>query len=391
MKHLLTVCTIVISCLTATAQQTILDTIMHNGVARTYRLYIPANYTGNKAVPLVFNFHGFTSTASAQQNTANFGPIADTAGFIVVSPQGTDLTVPPFNGMSHWNVGGWTKGSTADDIGFTEAMIDTISAGYNINSKRIYSTGFSNGGFFSFELACQLSNKIAAIASNAGSMTTDTRDSCNAQRSVPVLQIHGTADQVIPYNGNGSWSVPIDTIIKYWVNHNSCNTTPTSTPVPDVDNTDGSTVTHMIYTNSNDGTTVEHYKVDGGAHEWPGDSGNMDINASLEMWKFFSKYDLDGRIGFTSVGEVENQATNIRITHSTTQKIIHLNIDSRVSGNIKVIITGIDGKVLRNADIPYIQGAHVYSLPTNELAPGLYVVKAMTRSGATATEKVVIQ
>lgn len=386
MKYLLTICTIAISCLTTKAQQTILDTIMHNGIERTYRLYIPANYTGADAVPLIFNFHGFTSTASAQQNIANFEPIADTAGFIVVHPQGTK-----FSGLNHWNVGGWTNGSTADDVGFTAAMIDSISAVYNINSKRIYSTGYSNGGFFSFELACQLSNKIAAIASNAGSMTTDTRASCNAQRPVPVLQIHGTADGIVPYNGNGSWSVPIDTVLKYWVDHNNCNTTPTTTPVPDIVSSDGTTVESIVYSGGSKGVTVEHFKVDGGDHDWPGNSGNMDINASLEMWKFFSQYDLDGRIGFTTIDEVESKVTGLHITHSTTQKSIYLNINSKQSGNATLIITGIDGKLIRKIHIPYTSGKRVYTLSTNELTPGVCIVKAITQSGVSATEKILIQ
>ena len=162
----------------AFSQQTITATLTHDSIDREYILYVPANYTGDTPVPLVFNFHGFTSNAGEQMAYGDFRPIADTAGFILVHPEGT-----LFNGSTHFNVGGFTAGSTVDDVGFTEAMIDTISAEYNINAERVYSTGMSNGGFMSFLLACQLSDKIAAIASVTGSMTPEL--TMPATRSTP--------------------------------------------------------------------------------------------------------------------------------------------------------------------------------------------------------------
>ena len=86
-------------------------------------------------------------------------------------------------------------GSRADDVGFTEALIAALAAEYNIDLKRVYATGHSNGGYLSFQLACQLNNKIAAIASVSGSMTPETFDNCNPERPTPILQIHGTAER----------------------------------------------------------------------------------------------------------------------------------------------------------------------------------------------------
>lgn len=146
------------------AQLTITDSIVHDGLTREYILYVPANYTGTSAVPLLFNFHGYTSNANDQMWYGDFRPIADTAGFIIIHPQGTlDGT-----GTTHFNVG-W-GGSTVDDVDFTSALIDSISAQYNINQDRVYSTGMSNGGFMSFKLACELSDRIAGIASVTGSI-----------------------------------------------------------------------------------------------------------------------------------------------------------------------------------------------------------------------------
>ncbi|MCF8247979.1 MAG: hypothetical protein K9J37_22640 [Saprospiraceae bacterium] len=176
------------------AQQTINGSIMHDGIQRNYVLFIPAIYAGDSPVPLVLNFHGYTSSAEQQMFYGNFRPIADTANFIIVHPQGT-----LFNSNTHFNVGGWTIRSTVDDVGFTAALIDSHAATYNINLNRVYSTGMSNGGFMSFLLACQLSDKIAAIASVTGSMTPEAFNSCNPQH--PSCKYMVLATMLFPTQG----------------------------------------------------------------------------------------------------------------------------------------------------------------------------------------------
>ena len=199
------------------AQQTLYDTIMHDGRKRAFILYIPANYSGEKDVPLLFNFHGYSSNARDQMYYGDFRPLADTAAFLIVHPQGTKL-----NGITHWNVGGWTIGSTVDDVGFTEALLDSLSARYRIDSMRVYATGMSNGGYMSLLLACRLSNRFAAVASVTGSMTPEMYNQCDPGRPIAVMQIHGTADGVVPYAGTG-WSISIKKVLEYWVEANQCN------------------------------------------------------------------------------------------------------------------------------------------------------------------------
>src|SRR6187402_2104504 len=129
----------------ANSQQTIEGSITHAGIQRDYILYVPEMYTPGTAVPLIMNFHGYTSNNLEQMYYGDFRPIADTAGFIVVHPMGTvDLL-----GNPHWNVGWGT--SSVDDVGFATALIDSLSAAYTIDPERIYSTGMSNGGFFSYK------------------------------------------------------------------------------------------------------------------------------------------------------------------------------------------------------------------------------------------------
>ena len=285
------------------AQQTLLDTIFHDGVQRAFILYVPASYTGADAVPLVFSFHGFGGNAVDQMEDYDFRPIADTAGFLVAYPQG--LAAGP--GIATWNIGSATGGT--DDIGFTAAMIDSIADVFPINRDRVYTTGMSMGGFFSIHLAGRLSEKIAAIASVSGTMTQGTLAASSPAHPTPFLQIHGTADPLVPYEGNPLY-VSVAEVLAYWIGYNRCDTLPVITPLADLDATDGSTVEHFVYANGDRGVTVEHMKITGGGHSWPGGTDgrpgtNRDIDASAEIWKFFARYDMHGLIDNT-VG-VEDQ------------------------------------------------------------------------------------
>ena len=305
----------------SSAQQTINASITHDGIERDYILYVPEIYDGSTAVPLVLNFHGFGSSASQQMFYGDFRDIADTEGFLLVHPEGTT-----FIGNQFWNVGFPGLSSTIDDVGFTEALIDELATLYTIDLDRVYATGMSNGGFMSFLLACQLSEKIAAVASVTGSMTQDTFDDCNAQLPTPVLQIHGTEDDVVLYNEN-NLSLPIPDVISYWVDHNNCETTPTTTTLPDVDVSDGSTIEYSVYEDGDNGITTEHMKVIGGGHTWPGSvlnsaGTNQDIDASMEIWLFFSRYDINGLL---STDDYENK--HVSIYPNPTQSKINLSLN----------------------------------------------------------------
>jgi polyhydroxybutyrate depolymerase len=305
----------------SSAQQTINASITHDGIQRDYIVYIPELYDGSSVVPLVLNFHGFGSNATQQMFYGDFRDIADTEGFLLVHPEGTR-----FFGNQFWNVGFPGLSSTIDDVGFTEALIDELATLYTIDLDRVYATGMSNGGFMSFLLACQLSEKIAAVASVTGSMTQDTFDDCNAQLPTPVLQIHGTEDDVVLYNEN-NLSLPIPDVISYWVDHNNCETTPTTTTLPDVDVSDGSTIEYSVYEDGDNGITTEHMKVIGGGHTWPGSvlnsaGTNQDIDASMEIWLFFSRYDINGLL---STDDYENR--HVSIYPNPTQSKINLSLN----------------------------------------------------------------
>ncbi len=351
------------------SQETINGTITHNNLQREYILYVPANYSGNSAVPLVFNFHGYTFTANDQMQYGDFRAIADTGGFIIVHPLGT-----LFNGNTHWSVGGWTTGSTADDVGFTESLLDSLTSNYNIDLTRVYSAGFSNGGFFSFLLACQLSDKFAAVASVGGSMTPLIYNNCNPTHPTPILQIHGTDDGVIPYNG-GAWTWPIDDLLQYWTGYNNGNTNPTTMVIPDNDTTDGSTVEHTIFEGGDVGTTVEHFKVTGGMHTWPGTTlftgpgTNQDINAADEIWKFFSRYDINGLIETTSIEPLGAVTPKITIYPNPTFSKIKIDVD--IKEKVDFQLTSISGETLLTDSIHFNQ----YELDLSSFPVGIYFLE----------------
>lgn len=282
----------------ANTQETITANITHDGIQREYILYVPASYNGSTQVPLLFNFHGYGSNAIQQLFFGDFREIADREGFIIVHPEGTEDAT----GSQHWNVG-WGS-STVDDVGFVSALIDQLQQEYSINADRIYSTGMSNGGFISYELACQLGSRIAAIASVTGSMSLPTFQNCNPVRSIPVMQIHGTADATVPYEGS-TISTPIEEVMEYWVSYNNCDMNPIITAIDDIDMTDQTTVEHIVYPNGDMGITTELFLVENGTHSWPGSifgfpGTNYDINASEEIWKFFSRFDINGEIQLSS-------------------------------------------------------------------------------------------
>ena len=344
------------------AQETINASITHDGIQRDYILYIPELYDGNTTVPLVLNFHGFGSSASQQMFYGDFRDIADTEGFLLVHPEGTT-----FIGNQFWNVGFPGLSSNIDDVGFTEALIDELATLYAIDLDRVYATGMSNGGFMSFLLACQLSEKIAAVASVTGSMTQDTFDDCNAQHPTPVLQIHGTEDDVVLYNEN-NLSLPIPDVISYWVDHNNCETTPTTTTLPDVDVSDGSTIEHSVYEDGDNGVTTEHMKVIGGGHTWPGSvlntaGTNQDIDASMEIWLFFSRYDIDGLL---STDDFENNQVTIYPNPTQSKINLSLNFSKEVDYKLfsplgKQLMTGTITSSNQEIDISHLP-SNIYFL-----------------------------
>ena len=288
------------------SQEAIQGTMIHDNLEREYILYIPNSYTGNESVPLVLNLHGYTSNAGEQMIYSNLVEVADTANFLLVHPMGTtnEFNEPFWNS---WEI------AEVDDIGFLSSLIDYLATEYNIDLNRVYSTGMSNGGYMSYTLACRLSEKIAAIASVTGSMYVNQPLLCNPEHPIPVMQIHGTMDLTVPYIGSLN-SESIDDVISYWVSFNQCSPNYSFSTLPDINTTDLCYAEHYVYSNGNNGSSVELYKIVNGGHTWPGAyipltgiNTNQDFSASEKIWQFFSKYDINGLIESVNLNEYNTE------------------------------------------------------------------------------------
>ena len=259
--------------------------LSHDGLARQFVVYVPTNYNTDTDYPLMINFHGFGGTASDFVETADMRSLAESENFIVVYPQGTLL-----GGYPHWNSSAPSSDnkSSVDDIGFVEALIENISSTYSINENRIYAAGYSNGGFMSYYLACN-STKFAAIGSVAGTMIDDSYQNCNALVPTAMINIHGTADSVVLYEGDSYGSTAIKDVVTWWKNFNSCLNEDVLT------NQNGSIEQQIFYDDSGN-PYVQHIKIYDGGHYWSDKLNFNGKNTSELIWDFVSQFNLDGTI-----------------------------------------------------------------------------------------------
>ncbi len=267
-----------------------------NNLSRSYQIYVPSIYSESELVPVVFNLHGGASTASGYLNSiGDMRPIADTANFIVIYPQATTDS----SGNPTWHLGGENSKSTSvDDVGFVSHIIDDVSSIYSIDLDRVYITGFSNGGYLAYEIACLLSNRIAGIGVVAGHMFIDTYNYCNPSHPTPLINIHGTEDF---YEGIGVYYLDQNLSNQYWTEYNNTDPDPVITNIENTNTQDGSTVELHTWLNGENEVSVLHYKVIGGGHSYPNlnpssSKGyeNGDIDSNSEIWNFLSRYDING-------------------------------------------------------------------------------------------------
>lgn len=334
---------------------------MHDGLERSFNVYVPDGLDSSEKNPLVFNYHGFTSNAAQQELYSSMNSTADQYGFIVVYPEGVGAA---------WNVG-WLFGSQEDDVGFTEAMIDYMASNFNSDRTRTYACGMSNGGFFSYLLACEIPEKIAAIASVTGSMVPGQFDTCNPNLRTPILQIHGTQDPTVSYNGTFGINEGIEDVIDFWVGINECdNTDVTITDVPDTNTSDESTAEIHQYNDCVSPGDVKFIKIENGEHTWPGASvtigvTNRDINGSEEVWLFFEKYSRQQTVNNKNI-IVEKLAI---FPNPSSQSTLNISDTDRFD---YIEILDQQGKLIYRQTL---NNTNQVNIP-NHTSSGLYIVKA---------------
>ena len=265
------------------------------GRERSYLLHLPPSYDGKRPVPLVIVLHGGGGNAQTTVRMTGFSENSDKAGFVVAYPNGSGRLKTR---LLTWNAGnccGYALDENVDDVGFIHALIDELVRTRTVDPKRVYATGISNGGMMAYRLACEMSDKIAAIGPVAGALNVEN---CQPAGAVSVIIFHGTDDQHVLYNGGepvrrADTHVRVDKAVSYavsfWVKHDGCTETPQRSET-------GSIGTE-IYSGGRDGAEVAVYTVKGGGHAWPGGKAYLlgpeptrEISATELMWDFFVRH-----------------------------------------------------------------------------------------------------
>ncbi|MDQ3980890.1 MAG: polyhydroxybutyrate depolymerase, partial [Actinomycetota bacterium] len=167
-------------------------TLEVGGLSRTYRLFAPLSLDRSRPAPLVLMLHGVGNSAQSMVEATQFDRTADRAGFVVAYPEGVNQT---------WNAGYCCLGGASvspDDVAFLARVIDDVRVRQNVDPARVFAVGVSAGGMMAYRLGCELSGRVSGVGAVAGGMILDE---CRPNRPVSVIEIHGTADQLVPYEG----------------------------------------------------------------------------------------------------------------------------------------------------------------------------------------------
>ena len=277
--------------------------ITYQGRVRAFHLHLPPFKQDAGPMPLLMVIHGGGGTGRGMEKVLTlegFNAFADAERIIVVYPDGIGR---------HWNDGRDLQRYRAhrekvDDVGFITALIDHLAGALPVDRRRVYVTGMSNGGHMALRLACERTEKIAAIAVVTASLTERLGPRCSPSMPLSVLIMNGTEDPLVTWHGGpiqfmrrtfgGVWSTR-DTV-RYWVGHNGCVPTPDAVQEWDENSQDGTRVKREVYNLCKEGVAVVLYTIQGGGHTWP--SGyqylperligktSMEISANSVIWDF---------------------------------------------------------------------------------------------------------
>lgn len=258
---------------------------MHNnqltsGIAtREYHLYIPASYRPDHPTPLILGFHGNTDHAQSFEAYSKLSPLAEQVNFIAAYMQGAGD--PPT----------WDTGENSGDVLYVKDVLDYIQTICNIDADRIYAIGHSLGGGIVHRLACEMADRFAAIATQAGAYQNS--EPCKPARAIPIITIHGTGDTIVSYDGfwpndetpgdSFTLGMSIPQWAAHWADINGCDSQ--STVIFQQDPISG-----QQWSNCSGEADVVLYTVRDGRHGWP--TPSIDFDAARTIWDFFVRHPL---------------------------------------------------------------------------------------------------
>ncbi len=266
------------------------------GITRTYTLYLPSDSSKPRA--LLIALHGGGGNGAGMRSLTGLDSLADQGDFLLVYPDGYQKNWADGRGGSK------TEQAGSNDVVFIASLIDQLSKNYAIDANRIFVTGISNGGFMAGRLACELSNRVAAVAIVAATFVKNLQPTCQPARAVPLMLIHGSADPLVNAEGgtmvvgNGGEILSTTATVQLWKGLNGC--TGQAAPLTLDTQNDGTRTILERSTGCTGGSALDFYNVVDGGHAWPGGlqylpiaiigKTSRDFSASQLIWEFFKAH-----------------------------------------------------------------------------------------------------
>lgn len=344
-----------------------LVTFSFDGQTRRYYKYVPNIYDSLKPIPVVFCLHGLGDNIDNFINIA-MHLLGEVDTFITIYPEA--LSSPYGNA---WNAGINYMGSiineNINDVDFLMAITDSLQIIYNIDTERIYFCGLSLGGFMAQRMACERSDKIAAVASVAGTIGNSLN--CTPSRPIAICHFHGTNDQVVYYTNN-LFGLDAEELVSFWINNNHCDTNYIYKTYPDVAN-DG-IVVESYYSNSpNNLADVMFYKAIGAGHVWLYTPVN-DISYTIEIWNFLKKFRLSSSQNINDFSE-----HNIQIFPNPTNSILTITFPLQYMNDFNLIeIYNTLGELVYSQKIHSLQNQITINL--SDLSEGIYFLEILQQN-----------
>ncbi len=244
-----------------------MTSISVNGVERMFRLSVPSSDVGTK-LALIIAFHGGGGSEEDFQQQNQFDQLGEQQKFIMAyAIAESDRS----SSEGEWYLN--TAATSRDDNDFTESIVDELSNSYCIDEDRLYAIGYSLGSMYTYEIACQLNDRFAAVASFAGTMPVNP-ETCVLSGNIAVMHIHGKLDYIIDYDDDWDWKdgehegvgtmSNIPGMIDFWAEKSNCQNDNTNSHL-----FDGDEVEHIVHSDCDGDVRIEHYGMEAQEHTWP--------------------------------------------------------------------------------------------------------------------------